>query len=376
MKIKCSYCGNYLSDTAERCPNCLAPNANLKRVGNEVPQTIDELKEWYVAHNLPDENVTRFFIGKDIKEARAFGIYKDDKTGNFVVYKNKDTGERAIRYEGKDEAYAVNELYMKLKEEILHQKSNNILKHSVASDGNFISNKRNSGETVKLIMILYVVASVLSLMGGIFNSPTWMNEGYYFNNANEQVYYLENGYYCRKSNINSCSWYKYDQENISWSENSDVLDAKEMKHVGYSWNDRAITKYNVEVKKSLKDEEWYKELHPPTPERGYYSYNGNVYYYYNNNWYEYSNNEWRSSIVPSHDVKMDPKSYYDSSATSSDIYSFKDSSYYHNYSSNYSSRDDDYSWSSSSNDSSWDSDYSWDSSDSWDSGSTDWGSDW
>ncbi len=123
MKIKCSYCDNYISDTDEKCPNCGAPNDGLKRVGNQVPKTIEELKQWYIDHNLPDENVTRFFIGKDIKEARAFGIYKDDNTGNFVVYKNKDTGVRAVRYEGKDESYAVNELYLKLKEEIMNQKS-------------------------------------------------------------------------------------------------------------------------------------------------------------------------------------------------------------------------------------------------------------
>ena len=126
MKIKCEYCGNYLSDTDEKCPNCMAPNEHLKRVGNEVPQTIDELKLWYGEHNLPPEETTRFFIGKDIKEPRAFGVYFDNQTGNYIVYKNKSTGERAIRYEGKDEAYAVNELYLKLKEEIQNQKQLNI----------------------------------------------------------------------------------------------------------------------------------------------------------------------------------------------------------------------------------------------------------
>lgn len=28
------------------------------------PQTINELKVWYIIHNLPDEQATRFFIGK------------------------------------------------------------------------------------------------------------------------------------------------------------------------------------------------------------------------------------------------------------------------------------------------------------------------
>ena len=86
MKVRCEYCGNYLSDTEERCPNCMAPNEHLKRVGNAVPQTIEELKLWYKEHNLPSEETTRFFIGKDIKESRAFGIYYDDKKGNLRFY--------------------------------------------------------------------------------------------------------------------------------------------------------------------------------------------------------------------------------------------------------------------------------------------------
>ena len=54
-----------------------------------------------------------FFIGKDIKEPKAFGIYKNS-AGDFVVYKNKSNGERVIRYQGTDEGYAVNELYQRL----------------------------------------------------------------------------------------------------------------------------------------------------------------------------------------------------------------------------------------------------------------------
>lgn len=372
MKIKCSYCGNYLSDTDERCPNCQAPNANLKRNANEVPQTIDELKDWYIAHNLPDENVTRFFIGKDIKEARAFGIYKDDSSGNFVVYKNKDTGERAVRYEGKDESYAVNELYMKLKEEILHQKANNIgRRNSSISVGRGFAYNIVVG-IVKLAALELFIFLFMSITYLIFADPS-LSDGYYYNKVNKQVYYLDD-HYCTEKTINNCKWYKYDQNNPSWAETTDSLNKKEMKRVGFTWYESYDSTYGVEVKKLIEDEEWYKELHPPIPSQGYYSYNGNTYYYYYN-WYEYSNNEWRSSTVPSHDVKMDPGSYYDSSASDSDIYSFKDSDFYHDYSSSYSS-DNDSSWSSSSNDSSWDSGSSWDSSDSWDSGSTDWGSDW
>lgn len=125
MKLYCEYCGSPLKDTDERCENCGAINSHHKRAANDTPKTIQELKDWYVARNLPDENITRFFIGKNIKEPKAFGIY-EERPGYFVVYKNKASGERAIRYEGTDEAYAVNELYLKLKSEILNQKSRNL----------------------------------------------------------------------------------------------------------------------------------------------------------------------------------------------------------------------------------------------------------
>ncbi len=85
------------------CPYCGA--ANTKRNLNDIrPRTIEQLKEWYAARHLPPEEVTRFFIGKDYRQPRAFGIYKDEND-DFIVYKNKDTGERAIRYKGRDEWY-------------------------------------------------------------------------------------------------------------------------------------------------------------------------------------------------------------------------------------------------------------------------------
>ena len=124
MKIKCNYCGAMIDETAKSCPNCGAPLSGANRTADEQPKTIEELQAWYVAHPLPPENITRFFIGKDIREPKAFGIYKNE-VGDCVVYKNKSTGERAIRYQGADEAYAVNELYQRLKAEIVDQKSHN-----------------------------------------------------------------------------------------------------------------------------------------------------------------------------------------------------------------------------------------------------------
>ena len=112
MKIKCEYCESFIDDTEAACPNCGAVNENMKRVANGVPTTIEQLKDYCVEHNLPI-SMMRFYIGENYRLPKAYGIYKDETTGECVVYKNKSNGERAIRYQGLDEAYAVNEIYLK-----------------------------------------------------------------------------------------------------------------------------------------------------------------------------------------------------------------------------------------------------------------------
>ena len=123
MQIKCEYCGSMIEETAVKCPYCGAANQAVKRTADHTPKTIAELQQWYQDRHLPPYETTRFFIGINYTKPKAFGIYQD---GNqFIVYKNKTNGERAIRYQGTDEAYAVNELYLKLKDEILNQKALN-----------------------------------------------------------------------------------------------------------------------------------------------------------------------------------------------------------------------------------------------------------
>ena len=122
MERRCDYCGNYYPDTYNFCPDCGAENEYKRVIVSGVPQTIEEFKAWYERNNLPPSEVTRFFIGINYRQPKAFGIYKNDEN-NYVVYKNKADGTRSIRYEGKDEAYAVNELYERLKAEMSNQRS-------------------------------------------------------------------------------------------------------------------------------------------------------------------------------------------------------------------------------------------------------------
>lgn len=110
-----------IPENVEQCPYCGASNNSIKRTADGTPKTIAELAKWYEDRHLPPYEITRFFIGIDYRQPRAFGIYQ---AGNeFIVYKNKADGTRAVRYQGTDEAYAVNELYLKLKDEIFKSKS-------------------------------------------------------------------------------------------------------------------------------------------------------------------------------------------------------------------------------------------------------------
>ncbi|MBR4670790.1 MAG: hypothetical protein IKO84_09335 [Butyrivibrio sp.] len=86
-----------------------------------IPKTIEELKD-YCERNGFTESKTRFFVGFNYQGPKAFGIYKDEATGDFVVYKNKADGSRNVRYQGKDEEFAVVELYDRLQTEIANQK--------------------------------------------------------------------------------------------------------------------------------------------------------------------------------------------------------------------------------------------------------------
>lgn len=185
-----------IDETNKSCPHCGAPLSGANRTSNEEPKTIEELKAWYVAHHLPPENITRFFIGKNITEPKAFGIYKNE-VGDCVVYKNKSTGERAIRYQGADEAYAVNELYQRLKAEIVDQKAY-IRSRTTAPQQPLPSSKTKKRKGCLIAILVFVVIGIL---GAIFDKTP--PNGYYYYNGTE--------YYHQGS-----SWYYYEKESDDW----------------------------------------------------------------------------------------------------------------------------------------------------------------
>ena len=132
----------------------------------------------------------RFFINQDRREPMCFGIYYDMAGDRWVVYKNKADGSRAVRYSGPDEAYAANELWMKLQSEIDLRR---------ARQADYRDSREDRREARRLFMVGGVV---MALMLGAFGWTVWRSfhtpyRGYY--RVNDDLYYYQDDY-----------WYWYD----------------------------------------------------------------------------------------------------------------------------------------------------------------------
>ncbi len=385
MKIKCEYCDSMFDDTLEKCPSCGAPNKNVRRSTSDQPTTIEGLKEWYASKGLPPEDVTRFFIGKDYRGAKAFGIYKDESTGNFIVYKNKADGSRAVRYEGTDEAYAVNELHTRLKQEILEQKSHNISKGSAPASYNRGGGRRRKKKSCLSSILGFIIPLILCI--GVFkflvDSETPAKSGYYM--YNDEAYYQDKLFYHYGSDGNG--WAVYDDEIGDWKKTSSYPVKLELqsKAKNYFLSSDYDPKYG---KSDFKDSMVYEDyLHGFIVNEGYYSYNDEIYYHMkpdqDQGWYVYNtdDDEWNSVFlaeIPSdlkHQNVANDFWYTPDWDTETQITDFEDTDYYIDYQDEL-YRESTYESSSSSSYDSDDSDYSWSSSDSWDSGGSDWDSDW
>lgn len=244
MQIKCDYCNSMIDETLESCPHCGAPLSGVNRTASGQPQTIEELQAWYVAHNLPPEYITRFFIGKDIKEPKAFGIYKNE-TGDFVVYKNKANGERAIRYQGSDEKYAVNELYQRLRAEIVDQKANN---NARKQSNNYSNSKTTSSTPVKKRnwgCIIPIIVLVFGALGWFTKYAYDMpDKGYY--NYQGQEYYYQND-----------KWYSYDKETDDWSLTDETMSSVLSKEITSKNEDQYRITSDDHDGKSFQETPWY-----------------------------------------------------------------------------------------------------------------------
>jgi len=256
MQIKCDYCNSMIDEGLESCPHCGAPLSGVNRTASSQPQTIEELQAWYTAHNLPPEYITRFFIGKNITEPKAFGIYKTE-TGDFVVYKNKANGERAVRYQGSDEKYAVNELYQRLRAEIVDQKANNNVKKQ---SNNYSNSKTTSSTPVKKRnwgCIIPIIVLVFGALGWFTKYAYDMPEKGYYN-------YQGNEYYHQGD-----KWYSYDKETDAWSLTNESMSSILSKEITHENQDQYRISSDDHQGQSFEETPWY--------DNGYHSNEGSSY---------------------------------------------------------------------------------------------------
>lgn len=233
MKVKCEYCGSYIDETAEKCESCGAVNLHQMRSGDGVPKTIAELLAFAHSKNLPLQDM-RFFIGEDYREPRAFGIYKDEGSGNFVVYKNKSDGSRIIRYQGTDEAYAVNELYQKMRSEVMEQKAKGPAKKMgkvpTAEDHAKYSQipkgaKRKTHNKNRIGLIIFVVVAIigiaLSVAGfGDSSSSSYSDNSYTYEDSYDSDGSYDSNYDSNYDSGGSTydSWADdWDDDDLDWS---------------------------------------------------------------------------------------------------------------------------------------------------------------
>lgn len=184
---KCPYCGATVSSDDQSCPSCGAPNPNhIENTPRTVflPKTIDELKEYCAERGMPLLRM-RFFIGEDFREPRAFGIYQDGS--DFVVYKNKADGSRAVRYRGPDEAHAVDELFRKLLQEC-HDRGIYPDGKPAAEEASRSTAKKRNTRTWLIIMAVFLSFSIIS---SLIQRHEHRHDGYY--TYNNSVYYYYGG---------------------------------------------------------------------------------------------------------------------------------------------------------------------------------------
>ena len=192
---RCPHCGALILSNEKFCGQCGAPltgsadTAGAANTGEQTPanaavagssgwqpgtrpRTIEQLQDFCAYNEMPLEKM-RFFVGEDYKEARAFGICREDR--RFVVYKNRSDGSRVVRYDGPDEAYAVGELYDKLLDEC-HRRD-------IWPDGKPADlEKRRKSEKRRRIAIAVVVVLLVGTLGYIFyriGAKMHAYDGYY-----------------------------------------------------------------------------------------------------------------------------------------------------------------------------------------------------
>ena len=303
------------------------------------PKTIAELQEWFKANGY-DYYKTRFFIGINYQDPKAFGIYQND-AGDFVVYKNKANGERAIRYQGPDEEHAVNEIWKRFLQEIDNQKKhwqeNKRKNNAGTKTGIHIPKNDELSENARQMRNLFLIILV-TFMGGLFISvmimdiiPAILRVPVVIGLGFISPILASNAYI----------------RHINGNKNKDGMDSDFKQLMKFLLIFLAITSVIGGIGSFAGRK------------NGYYSRNGELYYRAGSNWYVYSNEKeywYPEFIVPSDFTSSNWRDYKNTNGFENTYRSFESTSYYDDW------KSDDTGGDWSPND--------------WDSGYTDWNSDW
>lgn len=300
------------------------------------PVTIEELKQWYKDRGLPPEDVTHFYIGKDYKGAKAFGIFKNETTGEFVVYKNKASGERAIRYQGPDEEYAVNEILTKLKEEIQKRKgSGNSTSGSVNTSRSADSYKGKKSNAAKGCLGVFggFAGFIAAICIGVSVFSTEPKTGYYV--YNDTMYYKStlNYYY------DELWWFEYDSSTDEWLYpvyNRDMPDELQTKKASKKYRIAGMWSEKLNCQ-DFDNSVYHADMHAEKyPDSSYYRCDDTYYYHiygsFETDWYEFST-EWKETTFKELPEEMQHLSLLSEYAVSSEnaltkITDFEDTVYY------------------------------------------------
>ena len=203
-----------LAEAAEHCPLCGAPVAVEEEPEPEVPAQQPEQTPRTVAELLAlcdsfetDPAAHRFYIGKDEKDATGYGLFVDE-FGDYVFYHNHRSHQRSIRYKGRDEAYAVGELYSRMKEAHLFYRP--VARQEESGKRHHHSHSGQSSRQRKRIRrrrwAVAIAAVVACLVAAVV--LRWQalqpKDGYY--HYQDRYYYLQQR-----------QWYAYDSVMETWS---------------------------------------------------------------------------------------------------------------------------------------------------------------
>lgn len=177
--------------------------------------SLEEINNIIGYFQIPIFDVCRFAIGFDCKESKCFGIYYDQYLGEYVVYKNKADGSRAIRYQGPDEQMACQIIWDKFIEEVKNRPAfarkflPDYVPNTTSRSNNYRSNSSygstnrrgiSASSLINGIGIFLACAILVFVFCFLLSQPS---RGYYL--YDDEVYYYNDG-----------SWYYYDDYYDTW----------------------------------------------------------------------------------------------------------------------------------------------------------------